>query len=177
MPVSYDPVLLKKIAEIYTETDHAFWDAFMRSVDNAAKLALKEWRAVEEEPKFVALANEFGRDAVLAALRELREIRLESWRRTSDRHRSRTRKLTRAECSEIKAIVQSLGAPFHKGPDAEHIMDGYILLATALDLAKDVLSDESAPEAAKVLAQAVLAIARSLELQRLRALDDLGPPM
>ena len=150
----------------------------MQSVESAAKLALKEWRAVEEEPKFVALATEFGRDVVLAALREVREIRLESWRRTSERHRSRTRKqaTTRAECSEIKAIVQSLGAPFHKGPDAEHIMDGYILLATALDLAKDVLSDESAPEAAKVLAQAVLAIARSLELQRLRALDDLGPP-
>ena len=173
-----DPVLLKKVAQIYIEGHDAFWDAFIRSVENAADRALREWGSIEDEPRFLALANEFGRDAALAALREVRQIGLECLRRTSDRHRSRTRKqaMTRAECSEIKAIVQSLGAPFHKGPDAEHIMDGYILLATALDLAKDVLSDESAPEAAKVLAQAVLAIARSLELQRLRALDDLGPP-
>ena len=53
-------------------------------------------------------------------------------------------------------------------------MDGYILLAMALDLAKDTLSDESAPEDAKVLARAIMGISQALELQRLRALDDLS---
>jgi hypothetical protein len=53
----YDPILLKKIAQIYTEADNAFLSAF----ESAAERVLRERRPpIEEEPRFLALANEFG---------------------------------------------------------------------------------------------------------------------
>ena len=109
MPVSYDPILLKKIAQIYIETDDVFWDGFLLALERAADRSLREWRPIEEEPQFVALMNEFGRDAVLAALRDVRQIRLESWRRCSDRRvwprGKHAMTHARPDGSEIKARV------------------------------------------------------------------------
>ena len=76
--------------------------------------------------------------------------------------------------AEITERERKLGAPFIESPEGEPIMDGYIRLVMTVDLAKDTLSDESAPEGAKLLAQAILGISQALGLQRLRALDDLS---
>ena len=64
--------------------------------------------------------------------------------------------------------MRSLGAPFNQGPEGEFIPDKYICLAMTLNLA------ENAPEDAKLLAQAIIGISQALQLQRLRALDDLA---
>lgn len=81
--------------------------------------------------------------------------------------------MTHVRPDEIKARVRSLGVPCIEGPEGDFIIDKYLFLAMAQDLAKDTLSDESAPDDAKVLAQATMGISQALELQRLRTLDDL----
>jgi hypothetical protein len=52
-----------------------------RDHERAAELAARERRSIEEEPRFRALMNECGRDAVLAALRDVQQIRLETFER------------------------------------------------------------------------------------------------
>ena len=61
--VSYDPILLEKIAQVYIEKDAVF----MLALESGAGLAPREWRSIVEEPQ----VNEFDRDAVLAALRDV----------------------------------------------------------------------------------------------------------
>ena len=61
--VSYDPILLEKIAQVYIEKDAVF----MLALESGAGLAPREWRSIVEERQ----VNEFDRDAVLAALRDV----------------------------------------------------------------------------------------------------------
>jgi hypothetical protein len=75
LPVGRCTNLLKKIAQIYTEAD----DAFLLALERGAVLAAREWRPIEEEPQFLVLMNDFDRDAVLAALRDVQQIRLEAF--------------------------------------------------------------------------------------------------
>ena len=100
MPVSYDPILLKKIAQIYTEAD----DAFMAAFERAAAMVLRGWIPIEEEPKFLTLANEFGRDAVLAALPDVRQIRLETFEKVFGEGAEGLRHLINEPCAASAMI-------------------------------------------------------------------------
>jgi len=70
----YDPVLLTKIARIYAERDAVSMLALEGEVDRDSRL-------VGEERQILALANEFGRDAVLAALMDVQQVRIETCKR------------------------------------------------------------------------------------------------
>ena len=69
--------------------------------------------------------------------------------------RGRVTKQHRGAGTRKSASAKSRGT-IHQKPEGEFVLQQYIYLVMSLDLAKDTLSDESAPDDAKVLAQAVV---------------------
>jgi hypothetical protein len=75
-----NPILLTKIARIYAERDAVSMLALGGEMEPDSRL-------VGEEPQILALANEFGRDAVRTALIDVHKVRIETCKKVLDLHR------------------------------------------------------------------------------------------
>jgi hypothetical protein len=76
----HNPILLTKTARIYAERDAVSILALEGEVEPDSRL-------VGEEPQILALANEFGRDAVRTALIDVHKVRIETCKKVLDLHR------------------------------------------------------------------------------------------
>ena len=80
----YDPVVLKKVAQIVERVDAVF----LLALESAVDVASRECRFAEMESQIMALANECGDDVVAAALHDVRLIRRETFEKAFGEHRN-----------------------------------------------------------------------------------------